>query len=70
MKFSPDIGHKILWFWLDFFKVLFLSGCCGFAFYRVFTGFEKAWKEKNRLRMWICLSVGCFVLYVFLIGIK
>ena len=70
MKFSPDIGHKLLWFWLDFLKVLVLSGCCGFAFYKVFTVFEKARKDNKRVKMWICLSVGCFALYVFLMGIK
>lgn len=70
MKFSPDIGHKLLWFWIAFFKVVLLSFVFGFAFYKIVIEFEKAWKAKRRLKMWICLSIGCFALYVFLFGIK
>lgn len=70
MKFSPDFPHELLWFGLALLKAILLSCACGFGFYKVFTSFYKAWKANNKLKMWICLSVGCFVLYVLLIGIE
>ncbi len=70
MKLSPDIGHKILWFWLDFLKVLFLSFGAGFLFSIGIKHLHEAWKTKNRFKLWLYLSACCFVFYVFLIGIK
>lgn len=70
MKFSPDIGHKILWFWLHFLKVLILSSGCGFIFYKAVMSFPKAWKEKKRVKIWLCLSLIAFGIYILLIGIK
>lgn len=70
MKFSPDIGHTILWFWLALLKVLILSFGSGFILYRSVTVFHDGWKTKNRLKIWVSLSMACFALHVLLIGIK
>jgi len=70
MKLSPDFPHQLLWFGFALLKVLVLSLGVGFVFYKVIMTFLEAWKTKNRLKIWLCLSIACFGLYVLLIGIK
>ena len=70
MKISPDFSHQFLWFGLAFLKVLILSSGVGFIFYKVVMNFLEAWKTKNRIKIWLYLSLACFGLHVLLIGIK
>jgi predicted membrane channel-forming protein YqfA (hemolysin III family) len=70
MKLSPDFPHDLLCFVLSFLKVLVLSAGVGFIFYKVAMNLREAWKAKNRLKIWLYLSLACFGLHVLIIGIK
>jgi len=70
MNFSPELSHQFLWFVLAFLKVLILSSGVGFIFYKVAMNFHGAWKARNRIKIWLYLSLACFGLHVLLIGIK
>ena len=68
MHFSPDIGHKLLWFWLKMLLFFLMSGFYGFACLRLIKYFIKAWKEKKQLKLWLCLSTAFFLIILLLEG--
>lgn len=68
MKFSPDVGHALLWFWLKILLFFLISGIYGFSFLGLIKYFIKAWKEKKQLKLWMCLSAAFFALMILLEG--
>lgn len=68
MKFSPDVGHALLWFWLKMLLFFFMSGFYGFAYLRLTKYFIKAWNEKKQLKLWLCLSTAFFLIILLLEG--
>ena len=68
MKFSPDIGHTLLWFWLKMLLFFLMSGIYGFAFLGLIKYFAKAWKEKKQVKLWLCLSAAFFGIIILLEG--
>lgn len=68
MKFSPDIGNTILWFWMRMLFLFLMSGLYGLAFLIFIKYFVKAWKENNKVKLWLCLSAAFFGLILLLDG--
>lgn len=68
MKFSPDAGQALIWFWLKILLFFLMSGFYGFAYLRLIKYFIKAWNEKKPLKLWLCLSTAFFLIILLLEG--
>ncbi len=70
MNLSPTFLCYLTGIGLNLLKALFLSFGCGFILYLAIRYFHEAWKKKKHVKIWLSLSVGCFALYLLLVGLK
>jgi len=70
MKLSPTFLPKLSSLGLEILVILVISFIVGFGLLKLIVGFQKAWKHNQKIKMWLYLSGGAFLLYMFFIGTR
>jgi len=69
MKLGADVPGELASLGIRLIGLFIASGFFGFAFLFLYKFFQKALKEKNNFKLWLCFSLLSFALYVLLRGI-